>query len=70
MIGSYAIRNLDTTSKVASALTSMQTENLGIDYIERRRDLINAVTLEQVREAARKLLGVEPTVVVVGPENS
>jgi len=70
VIGSYAIRNLDTTSKVASALTSMQTENLGIDYIERRRDLISAVTLVQVREAARKLLGVEPTVVVVGPENS
>lgn len=70
VIGSYAIRNLDTSAKMARALTAMQTENLGVDYIDRRAALIGAVTLDQVKAAAAKLLSAEPTVVVVGPQNS
>ncbi len=70
VIGSYAINNLDTSAKIARALISMQTEKLGIDYLVRRGDLINAVTLEDVKAVARKYLTVEPTVVMVGPRNS
>jgi zinc protease len=68
VIGSYAINNLDTSSKIASVLISMQTEGLGIDYLQQRENLINAVTLDDVKAVARQLLSVEPTIVVVGPK--
>lgn len=67
VIGSYAINNLDTTAKIARALVAMQEEDLGRDYIDRRSDLINAVTLEDVKAVAKRLLSREPTIVVVGP---
>ncbi len=67
VIGSYAIRNLDTSVKVASVLVAIQQINLGIDYIDRREELINSVTLEEVKRAASKLLNHEPTLVIVGP---
>lgn len=70
IIGSYAIRNLDTSIKVARVLVAIQQIDLGIDYIDRREDLINAVTLEDVKRVAAKLLQQEPTLVVVGPKNS
>lgn len=70
VVGSYAINNLDTSSKIARALLSMQTEGLGIDYLSRRAGLINAVTLDDVKKVAKQLLSVEPTIVLVGPRGS
>ena len=68
VIGAYAINNLDTSSKIARVLVSLQVQDLGIDYINRRKSIIEAVTLEDVNNIARELLSVEPTQVVVGPE--
>ena len=34
---------------------------------QRRVDLINAVTLDEVKAAARKLLSAEPAMMVLGP---
>ncbi len=65
--GAYAINNLDTSSKIANVLVSLQTQELGIDYIEKREEYIEAVTLDDVNRMAKKLLSVEPTVVIVGP---
>lgn len=65
--GSYAINNLDTSGKIARVLVAIQVQNLGIDYIDRRRNLIAAVTKEDVARVARELLAVKPTQVVVGP---
>ena len=65
--GTYAISNLDTSSKIARVLVAIQTGKLGIDYIDRRKDYINAVTLEEVNRMARTLLAGEPTSVIVGP---
>ena len=70
VIGSYAINNLDTSSKIARALVALQTADLGKDYIDRRADIINSVTLDDVRSVARKLLTGEPTVVILGPQSS
>ena len=53
--GSFAL-SLDTSSKIASQLVQMQTDNLGIDYIERRSAMIDAVTLEDTRRAAKRML--------------
>ncbi len=67
LIGAYAINNLNSSSAIASTLIELQLSHLGIDYIQRRAGYINAVTLDQVKAAARKLLATEPAVMVVGP---
>lgn len=67
IIGSYALNNLDTSGAIANTLLSLQQEGLGIDYMQRRDALINAVTLDDVKAAARKLLTTEPAVLVIGP---
>jgi zinc protease len=63
--GAFAL-NLDTSSKIASQLVQMQLDNLGIDYIERRSALIDAVTMEDTRRVAKRLLGGGLLVSVVG----
>ncbi|WP_232845468.1 M16 family metallopeptidase [Aurantimonas marina] len=65
--GSYAIRNLDSSLAIASTLVGIQLDDLGNDYIDRREAIIDAVTMEEVKQIARKLLSVEPTVITVGP---
>ncbi|MFU0503497.1 M16 family metallopeptidase [Pseudaminobacter sp. NGMCC 1.201702] len=67
LIGAYAINNLDSSSAIARTLLELQIEELGIDYIDRRAALIEAVTLEGTREAAKRLLRAEPAVLIVGP---
>src|SRR6185295_10391042 len=67
IVGAYAINNLDSSSSIASTLVGLQADGLGIDYIQRRVDLINKVTLDEVQAAARKLLSVEPAMMVLGP---
>ena len=41
--GSYALR-FDSSTKIANQLTQIQLEGLGIDYIDRRNELVEAVT--------------------------
>ena len=67
VIGAYAINALDSSSDIASTLVQLQLDHLGIDYIDRRAALINGVTIEQVRQAARSLLTAKPAILVVGP---
>lgn len=67
MIGAYAINNLNSSGAIAATLVELQLDRLGIDYMQRRAALINGVTLDQVKAAAKKLLSVEPAVMVVGP---
>ena len=64
--GSYAIANLDTSSKIASVLVSIQESDLGIDYIDRRKDYLAAVTLEDAKRVAKRLFSSPPTVITVG----
>jgi zinc protease len=52
--GSYAL-NFDTSTKIAGLLLQNQLENLGIDYIEKRNGLMDAVTIEDARRAAKRL---------------
>ena len=64
--GSYAISNLDTSGKIASVLVAIQQANLGIDYIDRRAEYIDAVTLDDAKRIAAQLFGGDPTVITVG----
>jgi zinc protease len=64
LIGSFLMR-LDTSPRVARTLVAMQQNSLGIDYIERRNSLVAAVTIEDVRRAARRLYDFDRAAVVV-----
>ena len=70
VIGAYAINNLDTSSAIARTLVDLQIDNLGIDYIQEREAMIEAVTIDDVRAVAKRLLSAEPAVMIVGPENA
>jgi zinc protease len=63
--GSYAL-GLDTSSKVAGQLVQIQLDNLGIDYIDRRSAMIEAVTLADTKRVAKRLLDAGLLVTVVG----
>jgi zinc protease len=62
---SFAL-NLDTSSKVASLLVQLQRDDLGIDYISRRQQMIAAVTLDDAKRVAKRLLDGGLLVTVVG----
>ncbi|MET3524106.1 zinc protease [Mesorhizobium abyssinicae] len=67
MIGSFATKSLKSSDSIAATLVRLQRENLAMDYIKNRAALIDAVSLEDVRTEARKLLSADPTVMIVGP---
>jgi len=60
------VLGLDTSSKLASLLVQMQLANLGMDYIERRSALIDAVTLDDARRVAMRMLGPGLLITVAG----
>jgi zinc protease len=70
LIGSFGLQ-LDSTSAIAGMLVAVQTRDLGIGYLNERDALIDAVTRDDVRRVAERLLDPDGlTVVVVGkPEN-
>jgi zinc protease len=55
LTGSYLL-HFDTSAKVASQMLEIQLEELGIDYFARRNNMVNAVTAEDVRRAAKRFL--------------
>lgn len=57
---------LDTSSKLAAALLQYQQDRLGIDYIEKRNGLVDAVTLDDAKRVAKRLWGQGLLTVVVG----
>ena len=63
--GSFVL-GLDTSNRIAAQLVQMQLDNLGIDYMERRSSLIDAVTLADARRVAKRLLDNGLLVTVAG----
>jgi zinc protease len=63
--GSYAL-SLDTSGKIAAQLTQIQVDDLGIDYIQRRSALIDAVTIEDAKRVAKRLYSGGLLVTVAG----
>ncbi len=63
--------SLTSTGDIADTLNSLQRDNLGINYINDRNSLINAVTAEDVRRVAARILKAEElTTILVGqPKN-
>ncbi|WP_426411887.1 M16 family metallopeptidase [Bradyrhizobium ganzhouense] len=57
---------LDTSSKLAYALLQDQHDQLPIDYIEKRNAIVDAVTLDDAKAAAKRLWGQGLLTVIVG----
>ena len=62
--GSYPL-SFDTSDKIAGQLVAIQLEDLGIDYINKRNDLIDAVAIGDVKRVARLLIAPENLIVTV-----
>jgi len=58
--------SLDTSWKIAGALLQYQLDGLGIDYIDKRPAIINAVTLDDARRVAKRIWGQQFLTVAVG----
>lgn len=69
LTGNYALR-FDSSGKIAGQLVGLQLEELPIDYFLTRNELVEAVTLEDVRRVAARILGQPITVLTVGPSSS
>jgi zinc protease len=66
LIGSFPL-SLDTTTRLAGLLVSLQVEGLGMDYVDRRAEALAAVTIDDVRRVAKRLLDPDRLrIVIVG----
>lgn len=54
LTGSYAVQ-LDSNTKLAAYLANLQLYQLGVDYMQKRNALIEAITLEDVNRMAKLL---------------
>jgi len=57
---------LDTSSKLASGLLQYQLDKLPIDYLEKRNAIVDAVTLDDAKKAAKRLWSQGLLTVIVG----
>ncbi len=64
LIGSYPLR-FDTNNKIASQLLGIMVEDLGIDYVKNRNQMIEAVTLEDMKRAAARFLDPDKLLVTI-----
>lgn len=64
-IAQFALR-LSSTPQVASVLCAIQYHNLGIDFLQKRKDIISALTTEQINTAIKKHLSSDKLTFFVG----
>jgi zinc protease len=54
LTGSFALQ-FDSTGRIAGTIVQLQQDGLGIDFLDRRNALIDAVTLDDAKRVARRL---------------
>lgn len=64
LTGSYALR-FSSNAAIARQLLGLQQQNLGIDYVDKRNAMIEAVTLDEVKAQAKRLLQPDRLIVTV-----
>ena len=64
LTGSYALR-FDSNTKIAGQLLAIQEDKLGIDYVNRRNALIEALTLEQVKAQAKRITKPDKLIITI-----
>jgi len=60
------VLNLDSSTKIAALLVQLELDGFGTDYFSRRTAMIEAVTLDDARRVAKRLLDKGLLVTVVG----
>ncbi|MCX7670871.1 MAG: insulinase family protein, partial [Anaerolineae bacterium] len=59
---------LETNDGVASILADIEWHDLGLDYVQRYRDIINGLTADDVQEVAQKYLATDKyALAIAGP---
>ena len=64
LIGSYPLR-FDTNAKIASQLLGLRMDDFGPEYIDNRNDMMAAVTLDDVKRVAKRLLNTDDLIVTI-----
>lgn len=64
LTGSFALR-FDSNAKIATQLLGILIDDMGIDYVNKRNDLVKAVTLDDIRRAAKRFLDPSNLIVTV-----
>lgn len=64
LTGSYALR-FDSSVKIAGQLLGIQLQDLGKDYIDRRNGMIEAVTIDDIKRVAGRLLQPDQLIVTI-----
>lgn len=64
LTGSFVV-GMDSNSSIVSFLTMMQLYNLGIDYMDKRNSLIEAVSVKQVNDMAKRLIKLDKLQIVM-----
>lgn len=64
LVGSYPLR-FDTNAKIANQLLGIMQDGLGKEYVEKRNALIEAVTLDDVKRAAKRILATDNLIMTV-----
>lgn len=64
LVGSFLL-SLSSSEDIADTLVAVQSEGLGIDYLDRRREIYESLTPEAVRAAARRWLDPDSLAVVI-----
>ncbi len=64
LTGAYALR-FESSSSIASQLLWIQIEDLGIDYVTKRNALIEAVTMDDIKRVAKRLLSADQLITTI-----
>lgn len=65
LTGSYALR-FSTSQAIAQIVLWQQIEDLGIDYIDKRNAMVEAVTMDDIRRAAKMIKPDDLVITIVG----
>ncbi len=64
LTGAYALR-FESSTSIASQLLWIQIEDLGIDYITKRNALVEAVTMDDIKRVAKRLLAADQLITTI-----
>jgi len=67
--GSFPLR-LSSNSRIANIMVSMQLFNLPISYLNKRPELINAVTLDDIKRVAYRLMDPDAMIITIAGKPS
>jgi zinc protease len=64
LTGAYALR-FESSSSIANQLSWIQIEDLGIDYVDRRNELVEKVSLDDIKRVAKRLIEAERLITTI-----